>query len=106
MTSFARPGGSAGLLASAAALYLLLALGLLAPMASNGVLPAALDHANHTASIVQAKMALDEGQFPLKVAPFEHDHMRYPLFQFYSNTPYLIGGLIYKYVTPRNPWLR
>jgi hypothetical protein len=74
-------------------------------MASDSVLPGALDHANHTASIVQAKMALDEGQFPLKVAPFQQDGLRYPLFQFYSNTPYLIGALIYKYLTPWNPWL-
>src|SRR5271163_4175184 len=94
-----------GLLPGAVGLYFLLALGLLAPMASNTVLPAAPDHPNHTASIVQAKMALDEGQFPLKVAPFEHVGLRYPLFQFYSQTPYLIGGLIYKYVTPKNPWL-
>ncbi len=105
MTSLARLRWPHGLLPSAAALYLLLAIGLLAPMASDSVLPAALDHANHTASIVQAKMALDEGQFPLKVAPFQQDGLRYPLFQFYSNTPYLIGALIYKYLTPWNPWL-
>ncbi len=98
MTTFDRLWWPAGL-------YFLLALGLLAPMASDSVLPEALDHANHTASIIQAKMALDEGQFPLKVAPFQHDGLRYPLFQFYSNTPYLIGGLIYKYLTPSNPWL-
>ena len=104
MTSFARPSWPAGLLASAAALYLVLAFGLLAPMASDLVLPGALDHANHTAIIVEAKMALNEGQFPLRVAPFEHDRLRYPLFQFYSSTPYLIGGLIYKYITPQNPW--
>jgi len=93
------------LLRYAVGLYFLLALGLLAPMASNTVLPAALDHANHTAFVVQAKMALDEGQFPLRIAPFQHERLRYPVFQFYSSTPYLIGGLIYKYITPWNPWL-
>jgi hypothetical protein len=87
------------------ALYALMSLGLLSPIASNTILPAAPDHANHTAFIVQAKQALDEGQFPLKVAPFQHDGLRYPVFQFYSQTPYLFGGLIYKYFTSTNPWL-
>lgn len=87
------------------ALYAFIAIGLLSPIASNTILPEAPDHANHTACIIQAKQALDEGQFPLKVAPFQHDHLRYPLFQFYSQTPYLIGGLLYKYLTPANPWL-
>jgi hypothetical protein len=86
-------------------LYLLLAFGLLSPIASNTVLPVAPDHANHTAFIVQAKQAIEEGQFPLRVAPFQHEGLRYPVFQFYSSTPYWIGGLIYKYFTPGNPWV-
>jgi hypothetical protein len=87
------------------ALYALLSIGLLSPIASNSVLPEALDHANHTALIVQAKQALDEGQFPLRVTPFQQEGLRYPIFQFYSHTPYLFGGLLYKYVTPDNPWM-
>ncbi len=88
-----------------AGLFFLLALGLLAPIASNTVLPIGPDHANHTALIVQAKQALDEGQWPLRVAPFQHDGLRYPIFQFYSSTPYLFAALIYKYIIPSNPWL-
>jgi hypothetical protein len=82
-----------------------MSVALLSPIASNTVLPEALDHANHTAFLIQAKLALEEGQFPLKVAPFQHMGLRYPVFQFYSQTPYLVGGLVYKYLTPDNPWL-
>jgi len=86
-------------------LFALLGVGLLAPLASNTVLPSPLDHPNHTAMVIQAKMALDEGQLPIRVAPYQHNGMRYPVFQFYSQAPYLAGGLIYKYLTPANPWL-
>jgi hypothetical protein len=86
-------------------LYGVIAIALLAPMASNTVLPRASDHANHVATIVQAHMAIDEGQFPIRVAPWEHDHRRYPAFQFYSPLPYTVGGLVYRWVTPENPFL-
>ena len=86
-------------------LYLLLSVGLLAPLASNRILPDAPDHANHTAAVVQARLALDEGQFPLRVAPWQHQGQRYPMFQFYSSTPYLLAGVLHKYITPANPWL-
>jgi uncharacterized membrane protein (UPF0136 family) len=86
-------------------LYVILAIGLLGPLASDTILPRAPDHGNHTAFIVEARHALDEGQFPLRVAPFADFSLRYPLFQFYSQTPYVLGGAIYKYLTPDNPWL-
>lgn len=86
------------------ALYALVALALLAPMASDTILPGAPDHANHVALIIQAKMGLDEGQFPLRVAPWQHNGWRYPVYQFYSPFPYTIAGLIYKWVTPSNPF--
>lgn len=86
-------------------LYLLLALALLAPLASNDILPSAPDHANHTAFVVEAKLALDEGQLPLRVAPFANDGLRYPAFQFYAQAPYLVAGGLYRFVTPANPWL-
>ena len=60
-------------------LYFLFGLGLLAPLASNQILPSAPDHANHTAIIVQARKAIEEGQFPLRVAPWQHEGLRYPL---------------------------
>jgi hypothetical protein len=86
-------------------LYILLALALLAPLASNDILPSAIDHANHTALVVEARLALDEGQLPLRVAPFADGGLRYPIFQFYAHSPYLVAGILYKFVTPANPWL-
>jgi hypothetical protein len=86
-------------------LYLILAIGLLGPLASDTSLPVAADHGNHTAFIVEARHALEEGQLPLRVAPFAQGRLRYPLFQFYSQTPYVLAGAIYKYLTPDNPWL-
>jgi hypothetical protein len=81
------------------------AIALLAPMASNERLPSAPDHANHTAAIVQARMALEEGQFPLRVAPWQHFGWRYPLFQFYSPVPYTVAGLVHKWIAPQNPFV-
>jgi hypothetical protein len=89
----------------AASVYAVIAITLLAPMASNTVLPMPIDHVNHVATIVQARMAIEEGQFPLRVAPWEHNHWQYPLFQFYSPLPYTVGGLVYRWVTPDNPFL-
>ena len=86
-------------------LYFVLSIGLLGPLASNTILPAVADHWNHTAYVVEARHALDEGQLPLRVAPVADYGLRYPLFQFYSQTPYVLAGAIYKYLTPDNPWL-
>lgn len=72
-------------------------LSLLAPIASNSILPEAPDFANHSAAIVQAKLALDEGQFPIRVAPWQHGGLRYPVFQFYSPLPYTLAALLYKW---------
>ncbi len=74
-------------------------------MASNDIIPGIPDQANNTAFVVEAKLALDEGQLPLKVAPFATDGLRYPLFQFYSQWPYLGAAIVYKYLTPANPWI-
>lgn len=46
------------------------------------------------AKIVQAKMALLEGQFPPRVGPWSHDGARYPIFQFYGALQSTVGGLI------------
>jgi len=82
-----------------------LGIALLSPLASNSVLPSAPDFGNHTAIIVQTKMAFSEGQFPLFVAPWQFNGWRYPFFQFYSPSPYILAALIYKWVTPNNPYL-
>jgi hypothetical protein len=83
--------------AGALAFYGGLALALLGPLAypelpdSNG-----LDLANHVAGIVEAKNALAEGQFPIRVAPHQVGGTRYPIFQYYGNLPYTLGGLLYR----------
>ncbi len=73
----------------------LISLAVMAPIASNTLIPSSHDFMNHLGAIAQAKMALLEGQFPLRIAPFEHAHMRYPLYQFSSPTSYAFAGLIY-----------
>ncbi len=85
-------------------LYFLLAMSLMGPIASDEIIAGAPDHANHAALIVQARMAMEEGQFPLRVTPWQYDQERYPEFQFYSPLPYEVGGSIYKYITPNNPY--
>ena len=46
----------------------IVAFSLMAPMASSRVI-LTNDHTSHLAYIIQAKMALEEGQFPIRVAP-------------------------------------
>ena len=91
---------------AAALIFALMAFGLLAPMASNTVIPEVPDHdhVNHIGIIVQARQAMEEGQFPLRIAPYEHAGFRYPLFQFYSPLVYTAGGAIYQWITPDNPF--
>lgn len=83
--------------------YLLLATALIAPIASDTYIPNMADFLNHFAVTVQARIALLHGQFPLRVAPLEHNGWGYPFYQFYSSTTYFITGLIYDWLTPANP---
>lgn len=86
--------------------YGILALGLLAPIASSDrVLPNIPDVQAHMGLIVQAKLALDEGQFPLRTGPWQYDGWGYPTYQYYGQLPHTLGALIYKYLTPDNPYL-
>jgi hypothetical protein len=88
-------------------LFLLLACvaaTLLSALSSNRIAPNLAEFFNHIGAIVQAKMALAEGQFPLRVAPFEHSGWRYPLFQFTSPTSYTFAALLYQWLTPDNPF--
>jgi hypothetical protein len=57
------------------------------------------DFRDHVAATVQAKMALDEGQFPIRVTPYQHEGLRYAEFQFYGVLPYTLSGFIYKILT-------
>jgi hypothetical protein len=82
--------------AAALVVYTLLAVALMSPLASS-VLPdtPAQDLADHVAGIVEARNALAEGQFPIRVSPRQCNNERYPTFQFYGNLPYTVGGILY-----------
>src|SRR5215213_433345 len=74
-------------------LYLLVILIMLAPLASASMPDSpAQDLANHVSGIIEARNALAEGQFPIRVAPNQINRERYPIFQFYGNLPYMAGG--------------
>lgn len=88
-----------------ALVYGVLAIALLSPMASASVLPDIVDAITNVSHTVQARLALEEGQFPIRVAPWQHNGWRYPVFQFYGQFVYTLSGLLYKYVTPTNPYL-
>ena len=85
-------------------LYGIIAITLMGPMASDSVIFSTGETVPHLAYIIQGRMALEEGQFPLRIAPYENNGWRYASFQFYSQIPYTLGGLIYKFVTPHNPY--
>lgn len=78
---------------------------MLLPLASNVSIPVDLDYLNHISGIIQAKLALAQGQMPLRIAPTDHEGWSYPLFQFYSPTSYMISGFIYRWITPSNPYI-
>jgi hypothetical protein len=88
-----------------ALLYAAVAHALLSPIAADWVVPVPSDFKPHLGTIVQARMALDEGQFPPRVAPWQHNGWRYPVFQFYSPLPYTLAGLVHGWVTPSNPYV-
>ncbi|WP_267383226.1 hypothetical protein [Cyanobacterium sp. uoEpiScrs1] len=85
-------------------LYGVIAIGLMGPMASSEIIFPHPDPQSHIGYVHQARLALEEGQFPLRVAPIENHGLRYPGFQFYSQIPYLFGALLYKFITPSNPY--
>lgn len=86
-------------------LFALMSLSLLAPLGDNLVPPNSVDFVNHIAAIVQARLGLEQGQFPLRTMPNEFSGIYYPEYQFYSPTSYLVSGLIYRFLTPSNPWV-
>jgi len=86
-------------------LYACIATMILAPMACNTTVPKSVDYLNHMSGIIQAQVAIKEGQFPLRVAPLSHNGWSYPFFQFYSPTSYTIAGLISLWLAPTNPFI-
>ncbi len=85
-------------------LIILTAIFMLSPLASNALVPNSVDVINHLAAIIQAKMALQEGQFPLRVMPHMFSGWRYPFYQFYSPSAYLPAGALFM-LTPWNPFI-
>lgn len=85
--------------------YAIIAIAFLSPLASGRLVPGEYDFGVHINHIVDARLALDEGQFPIRIAPNMNRGYRYPLFQFYSPFPYTFAGLIYKFYTPDNAFL-
>ncbi len=74
-------------------LYLFLAVCVLWPYRSSQFRDAG-DLGGILAGIVEAKNALREGQFPIRVAPRQLDGVRYPIFQYYANFPYTVTGAL------------
>ena len=100
MLKFLRTQGLALLLIVMMAFFLLL------PIVSNQIFPSTIDFANHLVMIMQATLALHQGQFPLRVAPLEQLGWQYPYFQFYSPTVYLLTAFISQLTHLTNPlWI-
>lgn len=76
----------------------------LTPLASNFSIPNNLDYISHFIAISQAKLAIWQGQFPLRFSPTYLDGLPYPLFQFYSPTSYTIAGILAN-VVPTSPFV-
>jgi len=81
-------------------LFGLFAISLLTPIGSifgtYNYVPAN-DFRDHVAVTIQAKMAIDEGQFPIRVTPWQNEGLRYAEYQFYGVLPYTVSGYVYKY---------
>lgn len=85
-------------------LYGFVAFCLLIPLMPDDRMGDAPDFPNHVAAIIQAKIAIEQGQFPIRTAPLQHFGWQYPNFQYYSNLPYTVAGYIYKYISLTNPY--
>ena len=53
--------------------------------------------------VSEGRNALNEGQFPIRVAPRQWERMRFPLFQYYGNLPFTVTGAL-AVVTGGNPY--
>src|SRR5271157_49131 len=88
----------------AVVLYGVVAFARLSPLMPNDLMGDSPDFPNLVAAIIQAKMAIDQGQFPIRTALWQFNGWQYPDFQYYSNFPYMVAGYIYKYISPSNPY--
>ena len=88
----------------AAALLLAAALALLhvSPYMPSGVV-VSHDLGGFLGGVVEARNALAEGQFPIRVAPTVADQSRNATFQFYANLPYTVTAALHWTLEP-NPY--
>ena len=75
------------------AFFAVVATGLMAPLASNTLVPNVSDLPAHIAAAWQARLALDEGQLPLRTAPQEREGRRYAMLQLYGNAVMKMTGV-------------
>lgn len=85
------------------AFFAVIATGLLSPLASNAIVPDLTDLPPHIAASWQARLALGEGQFPLRIAPSERGGRRYASLQLYGQFPYTTAALLQAAVLPATP---
>lgn len=74
-------------------LYLFIAACVMAPYRSSKFRSAG-DLIGVLGFVVEARNALAEGQFPIRVAPTQLEGARYPVFQYYANFPFTVTGLL------------
>lgn len=74
-------------------LYTLISLGLLGPYRYLAVRWSG-DMKTVLALVIEARRALAEGQFPIRVAPDLQNGARYPQFQYYGNFPFTVAGAV------------
>lgn len=86
--------------AATPAFFAVVATGLLSPLASDVLIPYTTDLVPHVTASWQARLAVDEGQLPLRVAPLERAGRRYALFQFYGQLPYTAAGALQRWLLP------
>ncbi len=82
--------------------YSILGVALLTAFSSNIFLPGG-DIQFHTANIIDAKIALQQHQFPLRISPHMHEGLGYAQFQFYAPIVYLVGGILNFFI--KNPFV-
>ncbi len=85
--------------------YSLLAAVILAPVNLINAIPNTHEFVATVAAIIQAKMALSAGQFPLRTMPLEYSGWFYPFYQFYAPSVFTFAGCVYKWLTPASPML-
>src|SRR5947209_20534582 len=57
------------------------------------------------AATAEARYALAEGQFPIRVPPHQLGGVRHPIFQYYGNFPYTVTGwLCRRGFSPNTAW--